>query len=145
MKKKKDFTKFPLISACPECYPTVVNKLWQWQNINLTNQLQKITDHKYFEKMLAILSSQLNKQHLFPACFLCKYLTFQDTRNNKTFSEFLKMLSLLHHSVSLTSGMQSSWVTTLTISSSGRSELHLISVYTFFPSVQAASNSTRVM
>lgn len=44
-----------------------------------------------------------------------------------------------------TSGMQSSWVTTLTISSRGSSELHLISVYTFLPSVQAASSSTRVM
>lgn len=74
-KKKKDFTKLPLISACPECYPTVVNKLRQWQNINLTNHSQKITKKWHitswltkcctresflFKKILAIFSHLVN-------------------------------------------------------------------------------------
>ena len=43
-----------------------------------------------------------------------------------------------------TSGMQSLCLTTLTSSSSGRREWHLISVATFFPSVHKVSSSTRL-
>ena len=47
--------------------------------------------------------------------------------------------------MTLTSGRQSGWDVTRTMSSSGSSEWHLISVYTFLPSVQHASSVTRLM
>lgn len=53
--------------------------------------------------------------------------------------------TLNHTNAVRTSVMQSSWVTTLTTSSRGSREVHLISVYTFFPSAQAARSSTREM